>query len=99
MEPPKLEMPDDPIEGGKTDPIVNLKAGIIMLAMGIGVSVAHYVMFGGAMLEGSSIGFPFGIALNVLRIIFLALGPALIAIHFISRAYAREPEADTEEVE
>ena len=97
MEPPKLEIPDDPVEGGKKDPLANLKAGLIMLGMGIAVSIARYTLTASGPLLGNSPLIPVHWALSIARFVFLALGPTLIVIHFISRAYAAKD--DIKEVE
>ena len=86
MEPPPLRLPD---EGRKRkDPIGNLKAGVILLAIAIGLLIPMLAWPDTGFMGGHHIALPAGVVLAI-------LGLAFIAIHFLARACS--PKAGLDE--
>ncbi|MBM3473261.1 MAG: hypothetical protein FJX75_08350 [Armatimonadetes bacterium] len=78
MEPPPLRLPE---EGRKRrDPLANLKAGVILLAIAIGLLISMLAWPNTGFMGGHHIALPAAVVLAV-------LGLAFIVLHFLGRAY------------
>ena len=82
-EPAGLELPEDAV--GRKDPLGNLKAGIMLLAVALGMVVVHFVTPGATFLA------IFGGAL-ALAILSACLGGGFIGVHYLGRALGDQDE-------
>jgi hypothetical protein len=81
MEPPPLKLPEESRK--RRDPLGNLKAGVILLAIALGLLIPLLVWPNMVFMGGHHFAQPVGIVVGV-------LGAAFIVVHFLVQAHGRK---------